>query len=103
VGAFATHTERILAPHVEGIQRERTAIVNALQGQDAPEGMGGDFSIVVRPLPKIVLCYIFYKADEEFPATVTCLFSNNAISFMPIDALADVGEYTSRKILELIE
>jgi hypothetical protein len=103
VGAFATHTERILVDHVESIQRKRATIVNALQGQDAPEGMGGDFSILARPLPKIVLCYIFYRADEEFPATVTCLFSKNANSFMPIDALADVGEYTSRKILELIK
>jgi hypothetical protein len=103
VGAFATHTERILVAHVERIQMKRASIVNALQGQDAPEDVGGDFSIVVRPLPKIALCYIFYRADEEFPATVTCLFSKNAISFMPIDALADVGEYTSWKILDLIE
>jgi hypothetical protein len=49
------------------------------------------------------LCYIFYRADEEFPASVTCLFSNNAPDFMPIDGLADVGEYTSKKILALID
>lgn len=102
VGAFTTHTERILVAHVERIQEERTAIVGALQGEDAPEGVGGDFSFVVHPLPKIALCYIFYRADEEFPASATCLFSSNALTFMPIDALADVGEYTSRKILELI-
>lgn len=102
VGAFTNHTERILVAHVERIQEERTVIVGALQGEDAPEGVGGDFSFVVHPLPKIALCYIFYRADEEFPATATCLFSSNALTFMPIDALADVGEYTSRKILELI-
>lgn len=39
--------------------------------------------------------------DEEFPASVTCLYSNNARMFLPIDGLADVGEYCS-KILELI-
>ncbi len=103
VGAFATHTERILIAQVEKIQKERATLARVLQGQDAPDGVGGDFSLVVRPLPKIALCYIFYRADEEFPATVTCLFSSNALSFMPIDALADVGEYTSRKILELIK
>lgn len=102
VGAFASHTERILVAHVERIHEKRAAIVGALQGENAPEGVGGDFSFVVRPLPKVALCYIFYRADEEFPATATCLFSSNALTFMPIDALADVGEYTSRKILELI-
>ena len=64
--------------------------------------MGGDFSFVVYPLPKIALCYIFYDPDEDFPASVTCLFSNNARRFLPLDGLADVGEYTSRKILEIV-
>jgi hypothetical protein len=27
---------------------------------------------------------------------------SNALSFLPIDALADTGEYTSRKIIELV-
>jgi hypothetical protein len=40
--------------------------------------------------------------DEKLPASATCLFSNNALSFLPIDALADTGEYTSKKIIELI-
>jgi hypothetical protein len=56
---------------------------------------------VVRPLPKIFLCYIFYEADEEFPPSATCLYSNNANRFMPVDGLADVGEYTSKRILDL--
>ena len=54
------------------------------------------------PLPKIALCYIFYEADDDFPALVTCLFSNNVNQFLPVDGLADVGEYISRKILNLI-
>jgi hypothetical protein len=57
---------------------------------------------MVRPFPKIKLYYIFYRADEDFSASATCLFSNNALSFLPVDALADTGEYTSKKIIELI-
>lgn len=73
-----------------------------LNGEKAPSGAKGDFSFIVYPLPKIALCYIFYEADDDFPASVTCLYSNNANQFMPVDGLADVGEYTSRKILNLI-
>ena len=101
-GAFATHTEHILVPHVEKIENASERIIQQLGGEKAPEKVGGDFSFVIRPLPKISLCYIFYKADDEFPASATCLFSGNALTFMPIDGLADVGEYTSKKIMSIL-
>jgi len=101
-GAFITHTQQILVPHVERIEKARKRIMGKLNGRKAPPGVAGDFSFIVYPLPKIALCYIFYEADDDFPASVTCLYSNNALSFLPIDALADVGEYTSREMLDLI-
>jgi hypothetical protein len=100
VGAFASHTEQILVPAVDRIKSTRDTIVDRLSGQKAPASVSGDFAFVVRPLPKIFLCYIFYEADEDFPPSVTCLFSNNANRFMPMDGLADVGEYTSKIILD---
>jgi hypothetical protein len=102
-GAFVTHTQQILVPYVDNIERSSNRIIETLNGCEAPAGIGGDFSFMVYPLPKIALCYIFYEADEDFPASVTCLYSNNAFSFLPIDALADVGEYTSKKILDIID
>ncbi len=103
VGAFITHTEQLLVPHVTKIKKSVPIISKILKGGDAPSEAGGDFSFLVYPLPKIALCYIFYEADEDFPASVTCLYSSNANQFMPIDGLADVGEYTSKKILTLID
>mgnify|MGYP001180641042 CR=1 FL=1 len=102
VGAFTTHTEQILVPYAEAVEKNIPEIENKLNGTDAPGEVSGDFAFVVYPLPKIALCYIGYEADEDFPASVTCLYSNNADQFLPIDALADVGEYTSKKIIELI-
>jgi len=102
VGAFKTHTEQLLVPHVAKIRESIPRITEALKGEMAPSGEGGDFSFIVYPLPKIALCYIFYEADDEFPASVKCLYSNNANQFMPVDGLADVGEYTSKKILNII-
>ncbi|MEJ2657806.1 MAG: DUF3786 domain-containing protein [Desulfobacterales bacterium] len=101
-GAFVTHTQQILVPYVEKIRQSTDRIIETLNGCEAPSKAGGDFSFMVYPLPKIALCYIFYEADDDFPASVTCLYSNNALSFLPIDALADVGEYTSKKILDVI-
>lgn len=102
VGAFATHTEKLLIPHFGKIKKAVPTITGTLKGEKSPSEAGGDFSFVVYPLPKIALCYIFYEADDDFPPSVTCLFSNNANQFLPLDGLADVGEYTSRKILDII-
>jgi len=99
--AFASHAENILVSKVEQIKANLEKIVEKLNGSPGPDNVPGDFSILVRPLPKILLCYIFYEADEDFSASVTCLFSNNASVFMPTDGLADVGEYTSKQILKL--
>ncbi len=101
-GAFTTHTEQLLVPHVQTIRAAVPKVMRTLKGQAAPTGTGGDFSFVVHPLPKIALCYVFYEEDEDFPAGVTCLYSRNARQFMPVDGLADVGEYTSRRILDIV-
>jgi hypothetical protein len=103
VGAFKTHTEKVLVPYIAQIKESVPRITESLEGGKAPSGTGGDFSFIVYPLPKVALCYIFYEADDDFPASVTCLYSNNANQFMPVDGLADVGEYTSKKIINLVE
>jgi len=102
LGAFATHTEQLLVPHVAKIKDSVRAITETLKGKDASDGTGGDFSFMVYPLPKIALCYIFYEADDDFPASVTCLYSSNAQLFLPVAGLADLGEYCSKTILKLI-
>jgi hypothetical protein len=101
-GAFSSHTEQILIPHIDKIEDNLDLIFEPLNGESGTGSEGGDFSFVVRPFPKIKLYYIFYRADDDFPASATCLFSNNALSFLPVDALADTGEYASKKIIELI-
>jgi hypothetical protein len=103
VGAFASHTEQVLVPKVDRIMENRETIMQRMQGRPAPAAVRGDAAMVLQPLPRIALCYIFYAADEDFPASATCLYSHNAHRFMPVDGLADVAEYTSRTILALLE
>jgi hypothetical protein len=43
-----------------------------------------------------------FHLDEEFPASVTCLFPTHAAHFMPVDGLADVAEFTARKVIQLV-
>jgi hypothetical protein len=102
VGAFASRAERVLFNQIDGIEQHADWIAQRLKGTLGPDNEAGDFSLIIFPLPKVALHYIFYRADDDFPASVTCLFSNNASTFLPTDALADTGEYTSKKILEVL-
>jgi len=97
--AFSANAERILVPHTPFIHEKKEHIKAVFQGTDGEEG---DFSLVLYPLPKIALNEIFYMPDEEFPASAITLFSANSLSFMPLDGLADVAEYTSRKIIDIV-
>ncbi|HBD08524.1 MAG TPA: hypothetical protein DCZ69_09700, partial [Syntrophobacteraceae bacterium] len=44
----------------------------------------------------------FHLPDEEFPAAATCLFAANALDFMALAGLADVAEYTAKRMIALI-
>ncbi|MCP3952169.1 MAG: DUF3786 domain-containing protein [Desulfobacterales bacterium] len=101
-GAFVTHTQQVLVPHVETLEGRVDKVVTAFNTDPAVPANGGDFSFRLQPLPKIWLEFICYLPDEDFPASVTCLYSHNADRFLTTDALADVGEYTVKKIITLL-
>ncbi|MCF8080399.1 MAG: DUF3786 domain-containing protein [Desulfobacterales bacterium] len=100
--AFAARTQQPIVARVEAVGQNTRRIIDAFSGKNPPAATAGDFGFLLYPLPKIALCYVFYRADEDFPASVTCLYSANADAHLPTDALADVGEYTSREILRLV-
>jgi hypothetical protein len=102
-GAFAANAEQILIPHVTNIQAHRDRLVSIFSGQLNADALSGDFSFTLWPLPRIPLYYIFNLPDEEFPASVTCLFAANANLFMPLAGLADVAEYTGKKLMALLK
>jgi hypothetical protein len=101
-GAFAVNSERVLVPHVANILSKRELIHAAFEGRNGPNWYGGDFSMILRPLPKVALFYVFYLADEEFPPSASCLFSANVLAYLPLDGAADLAEYTSKRIIELV-
>lgn len=102
-GAFVANAERILIPYVESIRRDQEKLIAKFSGHRNFDPPFGDFSFTLFPLPKIGLYYIFYLPDEEFSGNVSCLFSANAAQFLPVDGLADVAEYTARKIIQLVQ
>jgi hypothetical protein len=101
-GAFAANSEKVLIPHVPMIQQKQAHILQTFGSPETPLHGPGDFSLVLFALPKIALQYVFYLPDDEFPASATCLFSANASSFLPLDGLADLAEYTAKEIIQIV-
>jgi len=101
-GAFAANAEHLLVPQVIGIHRQQERLAAIFSGRINVAPLSGDFSFTLYPLPRIPLYYIYHLPDEEFPASVTCLFAANAPDFMPLDGLADVAEYTGKKMIALV-
>jgi hypothetical protein len=101
-GAFAANAEQILIPWVSQIQQQQEKILARFSGEINVTMVSGDFSFTVWPLPRVPLYYIFYLADEEFSAAVTCLFAASASRCLPVDVLADVAEYTGRRMVEMV-
>lgn len=101
--AFAANAERILEPYVTKMNLCKEKIISQFSGYVNEDAMSGDFSFTLFPLPKVPLYYIFHLPDDEFSASVTCLFANNAGFFMPTDGLADIAEYTAKKIIMTIQ
>jgi len=101
-GAFVTNAEKILHPYVPTIQQHQQELINRFSGHTNPDARRCDFSFTLYPLPRVALYYIFDLADDEFPASATCLFPANAAHFLPVAGLADTAEYTAKKIIELI-
>jgi len=101
-GAFVTNSEKILHPYVPTIQQHQQELIDRFSGHFNSGARRYDFSFTLYPLPRSALYYIFNLPDEEFPASVTCLFPSNATNFLPVAGLADIAEYTAKKIIELL-
>ena len=102
-GAFSAHAEGALRPYVPILRKRQEEFVTRYSGRINTNPPRCDFSFTLYPLPRVPLYYLFYLPDEELPASVTCLFPNNATRFLPVAGLADVAEYTARKIIQLVK
>jgi hypothetical protein len=99
---FSANAEKSLRPYVTILQQRQQELVTRFSGHINSNPPRCDFSFTLYPLPKVPLYYLFYLPDEEFPASVPCLFTSNGTSFLPVAGLADVAEYTAKKIIEVV-
>lgn len=89
---FQAEVEQRLARSFQDRPDKLASAAQMLGGRPGVEGMSGDITFTLPALPKIPLAVIFYRADDEFPASSAVLFDANAENFLDPECLAVLGQ-----------
>lgn len=58
----------------------------------------GDIAFRFQALPRVPITYIYWKGDEEFPASLQVLFDSSVSSYLPLEDIVFLSEMLSWKI-----
>jgi hypothetical protein len=102
VADFRKRIELPLAQHAEEFISRANMLLPLFDAFLSPSMIGSDMAITVRALPKISLHVEISRENQEFPAEVWVLFSNNADAFLGAQSLHLLGELLKDRILSLL-
>jgi hypothetical protein len=97
-GVFA---RRVTEPLVKKYGRSAKLFLEAgvrFRGETA--GVG-DASFTLRALPRVLLQYILWEGDEEFPPSVQLLFDSSVDHFLPLEDIVVLGQITTGRLISL--
>jgi hypothetical protein len=60
----------------------------------------GDVAVEVRALPRLPISFVFWREDEEFPASVSTLFDRTADRQLPLDVILALAQETMGRLME---
>lgn len=84
----------ILNAYVDNPEGFESACI-ALGGERA--GMG-DIAFKFQALPRVPITYIYWKGDEEFPASIQVLFDTSVKDYLPLEDIVFLSEMLSWKL-----
>lgn len=94
-----TNIEDRLARHFAGKKALLQERIQAIGGHMYRSESRPDVAAALYPFPKVPLLLIFWDKDEEFDASFQFLFDRSAASYLDMEALAVLLEYTCQKLI----
>jgi len=82
-----------------GFSRDPQGLLEAGRRLGASVAPEGDAGIVLLPLPRVKLKYVFWAADDEFPARATVLVRRDTPRYLLLDALWVLCGMVSKALL----
>jgi hypothetical protein len=76
------------------------AMVRAAEALGGGEVAHGDIAVEVRALPRLPISFVFWREDEEFPASVSMLFDRTADRQLPLDVILALAQETMGQLME---
>lgn len=73
---------------------ERAAV--ALGGRRVEHG---DAAVEIQALPRVPITFVFWAADEEFPASTSMLFDRTAEKQLPLDVVLALAQETMHRLV----
>lgn len=73
-------------------------LLKAGKGLDGEEGGYGDYSVILKPFPKIRAMAVLYTGDEEFPPEAEILYSADIHRYLPLEDIAVLAGIISGRL-----
>lgn len=88
------------APVLKKFERQAQGMVARAQFLGATPLKAGDGAFRLLALPKVLLAYTLYEADEEFPARLTVTFDAHTDRHLPLDAIWALVNVISHRLAQ---
>ncbi len=102
VPEFRKRVELPISQHVADFIPRANTLLQHFDGVVTPSVVGSDLAMTVLALPKVHLRVELSQEDQEFPPEAWVLFSNNADTFLSVQALQSLGELFKDRLLSLL-
>jgi hypothetical protein len=99
---FRKKTELPITQYVAEIIARAKTLLPLFDARMSPSLTGSDMAIIVHALPKVYLHVEMAQENQDFPAEVWILFSNNARDFLNAVALQGLAEVFKDRLLSLL-
>ena len=77
------------------------AVVGAAEALGGRGVAHGEAAVEVQALPRLPITFVFWRADEEFPASTSLLFDRTADRRLPLDVVLALAQETMRRLVDL--
>ncbi|MFH1135315.1 MAG: DUF3786 domain-containing protein [Pseudomonadota bacterium] len=88
------------APVLERFGRDSAGFLARAQSWGASTAAGGDAAFKLLALPKVLVAYTLYEADEEFDAQLSITFDASIDKFLPLDSIWALINVISNRLAE---
>jgi len=94
-------SRRVTDPLVKKFGRSAKSFVEAGIRFGGETTAAGDASFTLRVLPRVLLQYVLWEGDEEFPPSVQLLFDSAVDHALPLEDIVVLGQITTGRLISL--